>query len=218
MFDDSAASIIEKYMEDLKEWLPLIVLAGAILFFALYWCAIIGNYHSATLSLLNIQISTITTNHKKTYDLPIYIFLISFMLSIGVNWLSSLVFIHYVKSFTESRLARQPTHSTQLALTTIVEMSNEFSVLKISESLERNRVKLISLKKAHHYSFSIGLILIFIAYFGNILDFALGALLVIFSIGIAHKASKTIIDEVLPDRVLLNSVRKYLAATHDKNK
>lgn len=208
MISKSTEDLIASYTEEVKGKLPLRYAISALLAISLYWGSIYGDFKSASLCLLNLSLNKTTDDTNGILNIPIYIYVASFVVIYLLYWFIQKITVYYfkyianlpkIKDFIKNILSSNQNKSSDKQI-------SEYSIESLTNIFNSTRNKIENTTSNSHFLFVSGFIFIIISFYGNILDFAIGSVLVMCGIYGIHVSCKSFIQDLLPKRAELKRI------------
>lgn len=185
-----------------------------ILCISLYTSKINGEYLSSLLNLINSQPLNFIEEKTKIYNLPLFVYLYSIILSLvtpKIMLMISKKYFHFVCNIETQKKAISELLKPNPAIT-IERNEIEFSrkLHSISKELDEKRNSARKMITLYLLMSTIGIALISSSVYGNSLDIAIGILLFITSFVFLHQSVKIFISKVVPWYGIYNQFSKEL--------
>lgn len=216
MISKATESLIDSYIEEVKQAIPVRIAVLIAAMCALYFSAINGKFDSVTLSFLHLDPGSLLSTETGIIRIPIYVFAFSSILSILLTKLTTTAFIAYLRHISslksiEEKIARILTAGSTNSRE-ILASKSETSIENFSSKVKDSQKEFQRNSNAGGFLFSLGVTSIFFTSMGNALDFFYGTTFIAIGLILLHFSALNFINKILVQkaeiRFILNSLAK----------
>lgn len=192
------------YVEEIQRRIPLRLTATFVLSVLLYWGSQFGVYKSSLLGLLYLSGDWFIKNTNKLLEIPLYIYFAAIFFNIFLHKCIQAFIPSYYRYVTN--LPAISERIKAMFNKNIVAKVHEDTVSALLAEIESAKYKTRSKADTSHVLLLASGSFFIATYFGNILDFSIGLLLLLVGLYFLYRSCGIYIAELIPKRAHLRAI------------